>query len=111
MNKYAWLLFAALCGALVSLQVEKKARTPIQKATFVFCGLVFSFFVTPLITSHWHLEEPGQISAIGFLIALGWQNLYNRFTRGIDEINVPFTHPEVGGEGMSERNQDEGENQ
>lgn len=94
MNKYYWLLLAAFCGALASLEVERRngkiIRTPFQKMTFVLCGVAFSFFVTPLISSLWNLVDPGQIGAIGFLIAMGWQNLYTRFARGVDEARLPF---------------------
>ena len=90
MNKYGWLLFAALCGALVSLRLEKTAQTLLQKFTFVLCGIAFAFFITPLITSHWHLAEPGEISAIGFIMPMMWQNIYNRFARGIEDAALPF---------------------
>lgn len=90
MNKYGYLLFAALCGALVSLKVEQKAQTIVQKFTFVLCGIAFAFFITPLITEHFHLIEPGEISAIGFIMAMMWLNIYNRFSRGIEEASLPF---------------------
>lgn len=90
MNKYGWLLLAALCGALVSLRLEKTAQTLIQKFTFILCGMAFAFFLTPLITAHWHLQEPGQIAAIGFFMSMMWQNIYNRFARGIEEAELPL---------------------
>lgn len=90
MNKYGWLAVAALCGALVALRVERRAQTWLQRLTYVLCGLAFSFFVTPLIASHWHINETGSISAIGFLMAMCWQNIYNRFLRGVEDAKLPF---------------------
>lgn len=90
MNKYGWMLAAALCGALVGLKAEKKAQSGVQKLLYVLCGMAFSFFITPLITAFFKLNEPGELTAIGFALAMLWLNIYNRFARGIAEARLPF---------------------
>lgn len=90
-NKFTWLIAAGICGGLVGLGVDKTARTPWQTFMYLFGGLACSFFLAGPIATHFGLTEPGEISSVGFAVAIFWQMIVGKIGSTIQNFQLPFT--------------------
>ena len=90
-NRFTWLIAAGLCGSLVGLGIDKEQKSPSARFMFLFGGLACSFFLAGPIATHFGLTDPGEISSVGFAVAIFWQMIVGKIGEVIKSFRLPFT--------------------
>ncbi|MCS5737218.1 hypothetical protein [Herbiconiux daphne] len=89
-SKYLWLGLAGVSGGVVGINLHPDIKTWGQRVMFVFGGLACTMFLSEPIARHFGLQDLGEISAVGFGIAIVWQTIIARFSNIVNNIKLPL---------------------
>lgn len=87
-HKLLWMIAAGICGSIVGLGINKDCDTPLKRMLFLFGGLACTMFLANPIASHFGLNEPSEIAAVGFTVAIFWQQIVGKLAGVVDGITL-----------------------
>lgn len=86
---WGWFIAACLAGAFINAGAQKDQTRNQRLFSFVGAFLA-AFFVAPALLDYFNLNSPRSFTAGGFVVAAGWQLLYNKAVTVISGFNLPF---------------------
>ncbi len=87
-QKMLLLIVAGICGSVVGLGINKDCDTPFKRILFLFGGLACTMFLASPIASHSGLHEPSEIAAVGFTVAIFWQQIVGKLAGVVDGLTL-----------------------
>lgn len=86
--KMLWLFAAGICGSIVGLGINPGIDTPFKRILFLFGGLACTMFLANPIASHFGLKDPSEIAAVGFAVAIFWQQIVSKLAGVVDGLTL-----------------------
>ncbi|AZV02140.1 hypothetical protein [Pectobacterium phage Wc4-1] len=87
-SKLLWLFAAGVCGSIVGLGINPSCDTPLKRALFLFGGLACTMFLAAPIATNFGLKDPSEIAAVGFAVAIFWQQIVSKLAGVVDGITL-----------------------
>lgn len=86
--KLVWLFAAGVCGSIVGLGISKDCDTSFKRILFLFGGLACTMFLADPIATHFGLKDPSEIAAVGFSVAIFWQQIVGKLAGVVDNFTL-----------------------
>lgn len=86
--KVLWLFAAGICGSIVGLGINPNCDTPFKRVLFLFSGLACTMFLAHPIATHFGLKDPSEIAAVGFAVAIFWQQIVGKLASAVDGVTL-----------------------
>lgn len=86
--KLIWLFAAGICGSIVGLGINPTCDTPFKRILYLFGGLACTMFLATPIATHFGLQDPSEIAAVGFAVAIFWQQIVGKLSGVVDGITL-----------------------
>lgn len=87
-QKLLLLIAAGVCGSIVGLGISKDSDTPLKRVLFLFGGLACTMFLANPIAAHFGLHDPSEIAAVGFTVAIFWQQIVGKLAGVVDGLTL-----------------------